>query len=145
MYEEFFGLREKPFSISPDPAFLFLAKEHTRALTLLEYGLENRLGFTVITGEIGSGKTTLVRTLLDQMDQDITVGLVSNTQCESFEELLRWVLFAFEIDYKKQDKVELFAADAIVPFLQIVRFLLLLCERGRMAETQQYGQSHDHE
>ena len=115
MYEEFFGLREKPFSISPDPAFLFLAKEHKRALTLLEYGLENRLGFTVITGEIGSGKTTLVRTLLDQMDQDITVGLVSNTQCESFEELLRWVLFAFEVDYKKQDKVELY--DAFTEFL----------------------------
>ena len=108
MYEEFFGLREKPFSISPDPAFLFLAKEHKRALTLLEYGLENRLGFTVVTGEIGSGKTTLIRTLLDQMEEEITVGLVSNTQCESFEELLRWILFAFSVEYKKQDKVELY-------------------------------------
>ena len=103
MYEEFYEFREKPFSISPDPAFLFLTKKHRRALTLLEYGLENELGFTVITGEIGSGKTTLIRALLDQLDENINVGLVTNTQCDSFEELLRWILFAFELEYRKQE------------------------------------------
>lgn len=108
MYEEFYEFREKPFSISPDPAFLFLTKKHRRALTLLEYGLENELGFTVITGEIGSGKTTLIRALLDQLDENINVGLVTNTQCDSFEELLRWILFGFELEYRRQDKVELY-------------------------------------
>lgn len=110
MYEQFYGFREKPFSISPDPAFLFLSKKHRRALTLLKYGLENQLGFTVITGEIGSGKTTLIRALLDELEEGINVGLVSNTQCESFEELLRWILLAFELEYQKQDKVELYHA-----------------------------------
>lgn len=115
MYEEFYGFEEKPFAISPDPSFLFLSRKHKRALTLLAYGLENEIGFTVITGEIGSGKTTLIRALLNHLDERITVGLVSNTQCETFEELLRWILFAFELDYRKTDKVELY--DTFTEFL----------------------------
>ncbi len=110
MYEAFYGFREKPFTISPDPAFLFLSRKHRRALVMLEYGLANQVGFSVITGEIGSGKTTLVRTLLQRIDSDTRVGLVSNTQCESFEELLRWILLAFEREYRGLDKVELYHA-----------------------------------
>jgi type II secretory pathway predicted ATPase ExeA len=87
MYEFFYGFREKPFSILPDPAFLFPSRKHQMALAMLEYGLANQVGFTVITGEIGSGKTTLIRKLLKQIDRHLTVGLVSNTQCDSFEEL----------------------------------------------------------
>lgn len=110
MYESFYGLREKPFTISPDPSFLFLSRKHRRALVMLEYGLVNQIGFSVITGEIGSGKTTLVRRLLQRLDHGICVGLVSNTQCESFEELLRWIMLAFEREYRGMDKVELYHA-----------------------------------
>lgn len=75
---------------------------------MLEYGLVNQAGFSVITGAIGSGKTTLVRKLLHQIEDDVTVGLVSNTQCSSFEELLRWILLSFELEYRVKDKVELY-------------------------------------
>lgn len=108
MYENYYGFREKPFSLLPDPTFLFLSKKHQMALTMLEYGLANQASFTVITGEIGSGKTTLIRKVLQQMNEDLRVGLVSNTQCSSFEELLRWILFAFELEYRNKDKVELY-------------------------------------
>jgi general secretion pathway protein A len=108
MYESFYGFREKPFSILPDPAFLFLSQKHRMALSMLEYGLTGQTSFTVVTGEIGSGKTTLVRKLLQEIDAEITVGLVSNTQCSSFEELFRWILFAFELEYRGKDKVELY-------------------------------------
>ena len=74
MYETYFGFREKPFSILPDPTFLYLGQAHRMAFAMLEYGVRNRAGFTVITGEIGSGKTTLIRRLLSQMPQDSERG-----------------------------------------------------------------------
>lgn len=110
MYESFYGLREKPFSIAPDPAFLFMSRKHRRALVMLEYGLVNHIGFSVITGEIGSGKTTLLRKLLQRLDQSVSVGLVSNTQCDSFEELLRWIMLSFELEYNGLEKVALYHA-----------------------------------
>ncbi len=115
MYEEYFGLREKPFSLLPDPSFLFLTEKHRRALTLLEYGLTSQSGFTVVTGEIGSGKTTLVRKLLQADDPEVTIGLINNTQCSSIDELLRWVAFAFNLSYKGQHQVELY--DVFTDFL----------------------------
>jgi type II secretory pathway predicted ATPase ExeA len=79
------------------------------ALAMLEYGLMNQAGFTVITGEIGSGKTTLIRQLLSQIENDesIRVGLVSNTH-RSFGELLQWILLAFRLEYRGKEKVELY-------------------------------------
>jgi type II secretory pathway predicted ATPase ExeA len=76
---------------------------------MLEYGLMNQAGFTVITGEIGSGKTTLIRKLLGQIENDmnISVGLVSNTH-RSFGELLQWILLAFKLEYRGKEKVELY-------------------------------------
>lgn len=107
MYEDFYGLTDKPFSLLPDPSFLFLSKKHEAALTILQYGLLNQAGFTVITGEIGSGKTTLIRHLLDEVGNEITVGLVSNTH-RTFGELLQWVLLAFNLEYRDKKKVELY-------------------------------------
>ncbi len=107
MYEEFYGFSEKPFTLLPDPSFLYLGKKHKMALTMLQYGMVNNAGFSVITGEIGSGKTTLIRRLLDEMDSDTTVGLISNTH-QSFGELLQWVLMAFGLDYKGKEKIELY-------------------------------------
>lgn len=105
MYESFYGFREKPFSILPDPGFLYFSSKHRMAFDMLEYGLVNQAGFNVITGEIGTGKTTLIRHLLDQMGTDVTVGLITNTH-RAFGELMQWVLFAFKLDYKGRDNVE---------------------------------------
>lgn len=108
MYESYYNLREKPFSATPDPRFLFESRQHGRALTLAQYGLLNQAGFVVVTGEAGCGKTTLVRRLVGAMGEGFGVGVVSNTQCDSFEELLRWILFAFDLDFRAKEKVEMF-------------------------------------
>jgi general secretion pathway protein A len=107
MYEAFYGFREKPFSIIPDPSFLYFSPKHRMAFDLLEYGLMNQAGFNVITGEIGTGKTTLIRHLLGQLGTDTTVGLISNTH-RSFGELLQWILFAYGLEYRGKEKVEMF-------------------------------------
>ncbi len=107
MYRNFYGLREKPFSLLPDPGFLYPSPKHRMALVLLEYSLMNLAGFSVITGGIGTGKTTLIRQLLNQIDRDVTVGLVSNTH-RSYGELLQWILMAFNLEYTGKDKVGLY-------------------------------------
>ena len=80
MYEQFFGLSEKPFSIQPDPSFLYWGRTHRLAYAMLEYGVLNHAGISVITGEVGCGKTTLVHRLLDQLADTHTVALLSNVQ-----------------------------------------------------------------
>lgn len=107
MYEQFYGFSERPFSLLPDPEFLYLGRKHRAALTMLQYGLLSNAGFTVVTGEIGSGKTTLIRQILNEIESDLSVGLISNTH-QSFGELLQWVLMAFDLEYRGRDKVELY-------------------------------------
>ena len=107
MYETFYGLSEKPFTLSPDPDFLYLGKNHSQAWSLLSYGLESAAGLTVITGEVGAGKTTLIRRLLDIPNEDVVVGLISNAH-SAFGELLQWVLMAFGMDCSSRQKVELY-------------------------------------
>jgi general secretion pathway protein A len=107
MYESFYNFSEKPFSLLPDPAFLYLSEKHRLALTMLQYGIVNQAGFTVVTGEIGSGKTTLIRQVLSEVGDDITVGLVSNTH-RNFGELMQWVLLAFRLEYRDKKKIELY-------------------------------------
>lgn len=93
MYEAFYGLREKPFSILPDPELVYWGSNHRMAFAMLEFGVMNSAGFTVITGEIGSGKTTLVRCLLRKLDPKISVGLISNTP-QGRKELLQAVMMS---------------------------------------------------
>jgi len=93
MYEAYYGLREKPFSILPDPELIYWGSNHRLAYSMLEFGVMNSAGFTVITGEIGSGKTTLVRHLLRKLDPNINVGVISNTP-HGRKELLQWVMMA---------------------------------------------------
>jgi type II secretory pathway predicted ATPase ExeA len=93
MYEAFYGLREKPFSILPDPDLIYWGRNHLLAFAMLEFGLKNSAGFTVITGEVGSGKTTLIRYLLRQLDKRVTVGLISNTP-QGIDGVLRWVMWS---------------------------------------------------
>jgi type II secretory pathway predicted ATPase ExeA len=114
MYEAFYGLREKPFSLIPAPDFLYLGEKHEAALGLLEYSLREQTAFSMITGDIGTGKTTLIRHLLNRLDKDMTVGLVTNTQ-RSFGELLPWILLAFDLNYRGKDKGELY--QTLVEFL----------------------------
>lgn len=115
MYKEFYGLKEQPFSLLPDPDFLFLSKQHKKALTMLEYSLASQAGFTVISGDIGAGKTTLIRKHLRNLSPEITVGLLNNTQCNDISELLRWIAFSFELDFEGKEHVELY--DIFVHFL----------------------------
>jgi general secretion pathway protein A len=93
MYEAFYGLREKPFSILPDPDLIYWAPNHRLAFAMLEFGVVNGAGFTVITGEIGSGKTTMLRYLLRRLHPEISVGLISNTP-RGTDGLLAWVMMA---------------------------------------------------
>lgn len=106
MYQAFYQLTEKPFSLLPDPGMLYLSRQHSTAYSLLEYGAQGHAGFVVITGEVGCGKTTLLRHLLTQLTRDITVGLISNT-VKAGDDLIKWALLAFGQDYKHQDPVEL--------------------------------------
>jgi type II secretory pathway predicted ATPase ExeA len=96
LYNDHFGFRERPFSLSPDPEFLFWSKAHTRALSVLEYGLVTRAPLTVVSGEVGTGKTTLIQELLGTIEDDVTVGLISNARGDRGD-LLRWVLGAFDV------------------------------------------------
>jgi len=104
MYEAFYGLDKKPFTILPDPTFLYWGRVHTLAYSMLEYGLFNQAGVTVITGEIGCGKTTLLRHLLDQHADETTIGLLSNTH-EAASDLLSWVLYSFGLQHDDSSKV----------------------------------------
>ncbi|GFE52502.1 hypothetical protein So717_42550 [Roseobacter cerasinus] len=93
MYTEFFGLTERPFSLVPDPDFLYWSDAHKRAFNMLEYGLFTHAPITLVTGDVGAGKTTLLQYLLKQIEGDITIGLISNAQ-GGRGELLRWVMMA---------------------------------------------------
>src|SRR5262245_28800563 len=106
MYEAFYGLKSKPFSILPDPDFLYWTEPHRLAFAMLEYGILNHAGFTVITGEVGSGKTTLVRYLLRKLPPDIDVGLVSNTSDRS--DLLSWLLMSLGQEFEGLSYVSLY-------------------------------------
>lgn len=91
--------------MSPDPSFLYLSPKHKKALTTLKYGLVSQASITVITGEIGSGKTTLIMTVLGKIEGQCTVGLITNTH-SAFGDLLTWVLAAFNIHHESKNKAE---------------------------------------
>jgi len=108
LYTQHFGFRTHPFSLLPDPGFLFWSQIHGRAYAVLEYGLATSAPLTVVTGEVGTGKTTLIQALLYEVGQDITLGLISNAQGDRGD-LLRWVLNALDVPLPEQtDYVSLF-------------------------------------
>lgn len=107
MYEAFYGLKAKPFSILPDPDFMYFGRRHTYAYAMMEYGVKNGAGFSVISGDIGCGKTTLVRHLLNNLDVNHTVGLVYNTH-KDIADLLGWIMLAFGLPYEGLSKVALY-------------------------------------
>ncbi len=98
-YLDYFGLHERPFTLVPDPGFLFWSPQHRRAYSVLEFGVLSRAPITLLTGEVGSGKTTLLQNLLAQIEPDVTVGLISNAQGNRGE-LLQWVLNALGVPFQ---------------------------------------------
>lgn len=108
MYEEFYGLREKPFSVQPDPDFLFLTRRHGLAYSMMEYSVHNRAALSVICGEIGCGKTTLIQHLINQLGADVTVGVINNTHPD-IANLLEWIMLAFGLPYEGLSQVSCYA------------------------------------
>ena len=107
MYEAYYRLQTKPFTLLPDPEFLFLGSKHKMALSLLEYGLMNGSAFIVITGEPGTGKTTLLNRLLEQSRHQWTIGSLSNTHA-GLAGLMPWIAASFSLETKGRSEVELF-------------------------------------
>lgn len=111
MYERHFGLTAKPFAMTPDPAFLYLSRQHARAMTMLEYGLESQSAFSLLTGDIGSGKTTLVKGLLRQLGDQVSVGFITNTHSR-FKSIHGWALSALGL--RCEDPSDIAVYDTLV-------------------------------
>jgi general secretion pathway protein A len=122
MYTAFYGLQEKPFQLSPDPRFLFLADSHREALAHLLFGIEQEQGFIAVTGEVGTGKTTLCRTLLHRVDPSAEVAIIFNPQL-SASELLAAIHVELGLDPGEGSRRELME--------RLNRFLLEKKEDGR--------------
>jgi putative secretion ATPase (PEP-CTERM system associated) len=125
MYERYFGLKEKPFRITPDPRFLYLSEKHAEALDHLYYGITQGEGFMVISGDVGTGKTTIIRCLLERLnDPNIETAIVLNPLLE-IDELLKVILEDFGLSPKGGSKKELID--------QLNTFLLSLNQEGKKA------------
>lgn len=109
MYEKYYGFTDRPFNLTPDSKFFFASSKHEEALSCLLLAISERNGFVVITGEIGSGKTTVCRTLLNRLDQATKVALVLNTHLGK-KELLTTILEDLEIEYKSTSKTHILSA-----------------------------------
>jgi len=106
MYLDYFYLNDFPFRLTPDTDFLYMSPSHSRAISYMEYAVFNQEGFVVITGEIGSGKTTLIQKLLSEMDNEINVAKIFQTQLDEVE-FLQSVLVEFGMNPFSAKKVEL--------------------------------------
>lgn len=123
MYENFYQLTGKPFSLLPDADFLYLSKWHRRVVNLLDYGIVTQAGFIVVTGEVGAGKTTIIRRYLKDAGNNIAVGVITNSS-QSLGNLLSWIAMAFELDYKE-------AKDTILLYSLFIEFLLAQYAAGK--------------
>lgn len=110
MYEAFFGLNESPFNITPDPRFFYLSSQHQEALDHILYGISQRKGFIMVTGEVGTGKTTLSRALLHSLDDTVDTALIFNPSISEIE-LLQTILKEYRLELpavgaSKRDYIE---------------------------------------
>src|SRR5947199_8469107 len=103
MYEDYYGFSEKPFSLTPDPRYLYRGESHGSAFDLLQYAIARREGFVVVTGDIGTGKTTLCRALLEQIDRTTFTALVLNPFLTE-EDLLKRILQDFGVISREERK-----------------------------------------
>ncbi|MBU4376286.1 MAG: AAA family ATPase [Candidatus Omnitrophica bacterium] len=109
MYEKYYGFKEKPFSLTPDSKFFFSSAKHEEALNCMLLAISEKSGFVVVTGEIGSGKTTVCRSLLNRLDPSARVALILNTHLGK-KELLTTILHDLGIEYKSTSKTHLISA-----------------------------------
>jgi putative secretion ATPase (PEP-CTERM system associated) len=132
VYERYFQLRERPFALSPDPDYLYPSKVHSEALSYLRYGVEGHAGFVVITGEIGSGKTTMLQSLLGRLDRNTTVARIVNTMLDA-RELLDAIVLDFGIDPTGMSKPVLLhrLAEFLVAQRQAGRLTLLVIDEAQ--------------
>lgn len=138
MYLEHYGLTQKPFNLIPDTEFIYFSKVHKKAYTMLQYGLYEQTGITLITGEVGGGKTTLIRHLLKQIDRSkYTVGLINNTH-DSFGDLFHWVALSLGISHNASNSVDLInkiQRFIINQYAQGKRCVLLIDEAQNLSQT----------
>jgi general secretion pathway protein A len=107
MYQKFFGLREGPFNVNPDPRYLFLTRQMQEALAGLTYGIQNRKGFILLTGEVGTGKTTLLNRLLDWLHgQRVSTAFIFNSQMD-VNQLFDFIMADFEIPCESREKSQM--------------------------------------
>lgn len=123
MYLEFYGLDEYPFNITPDPRFLYWAHQHREAMDHLLYGISQRKGFIELTGEVGSGKTTICRACLGNLDEDVETALVLNPSLTETQ-LLRSILNDLGLEARGRDRLN---------FIEILNNFLL--EKNRMGSN----------
>lgn len=114
MYEDFYGFTEKPFQIVPNPEYLYKSQKHKAALTYLEYGLSENVGFLLLTGEVGSGKTTIIQYMLNKLGSESEVAVIFNTNVSGYQ-LLGLILSEFELAPPSRNKAA--ALDILNQFL----------------------------
>lgn len=124
MYEAYFGLNTKPFELVPNPDFLFLSHSHKKAINYLAYGLQEQAGFILLAGEVGSGKTTLVRNLIKNLDKEIVLARVFNTRADAAQ-VLSMINEDFGLEVKNKTKVALLR--------ELYDYLLVLYAEGKRA------------
>lgn len=132
MYEQFYGFKRKPFQLLPNPDFFFRSKKHDIALTYLEYGIYERAGFIVITGEIGTGKTTLLNYLLRTLKKDLPIIYLSQTYLNP-EDFLRIICQEFSLPHegkRKSELIELFGSYLVDQF-QKDRYVILILDEAQ--------------
>jgi len=116
MYADYFGLKENPFSLSPEPRYLFLSEQHRDALNCLIYGIKEKKGFVLISGGIGLGKTTICRSLLASLDDSVETALIFNTAISDLD-LLETILDEYGIIIKNESRNKKYYIDALNEFL----------------------------
>ncbi len=124
MYERYFNFRIKPFELVPNPDFLYMSKSHKKAITYMTYGLKERTGFMLLTGEVGAGKTTLIRYFIRSLDNIIPLSKIFNTTVSAVQ-LIAMINEDFGLDSSSRDKVQLVK--------QLYDFLIEEYSRGRQA------------
>jgi type II secretory pathway predicted ATPase ExeA len=136
MYEKFYGLKEKPFQITPNPSYLYKSAMHENALTYFEYGLMENVGFIILTGEVGTGKTTLIRYILGQFESEKEMAVIFSTNV-SVDELLYLILQAFELESEEGNKpknLEIFQQFLIDKYAQNKQPLLVIDEAQNLSD-----------